>query len=79
MRTGDRVDVVLDCVIEERDGRLMARVFVRLVDAPPSEGGAAPPVEYPGAHRNVVQRFVGVTDGRPFVAAFAIDTGPVDT
>lgn len=75
MRTGDRVDVVLDCVTEEEDGRQVARVLVRLVDAPAGAGGAVPPPPIDGARRNVVQRWLGL-DGRSFVAAFAIDVGP---
>lgn len=79
MRTGDRVDVVLDCVVEELDGRQYARVFVRLVDAPTSEGGAQPPAAHDGARRNVAQRWVGVADNQTFSAAFAIDLGPADS
>ena len=76
MRTGDRVDAVLECVTEEKDGRVLARVFVRLVDAPPSEGGARPPAPLPGAQRNIVQRWLGVPDEQTGFAAFAIDCGP---
>ncbi len=72
---GDRVDVVLDCVPEVRDGREVARVFVRLVDAPASEGGARPPEPFPGATRNVVQGWLGVPSDQQGFAAFAIDLG----
>lgn len=78
MRTGDRIDVALDCVVEEKDGRRVARVFVRLADAPPSEGGARPPAPHSGAQRNVVQRWLGVADDQTFMAAFAIDLGHVE-
>jgi hypothetical protein len=79
MRPGDRVDVTLDCVIEERDGRQVARVFVRLVDAPAGEGGKRPPAPHPGARRNVVQRWFGVSNDQTLTAAFAIDLGAVET
>lgn len=72
---GDRVDVVLDCLIED-DGISgpgpIARVFVRLVDAPRSEGGAMPGDVFPGARRNVKGAFLGVPMDDTYMAAFAI-------
>jgi hypothetical protein len=76
VRTGDRVDVTLDCVTEQRAGRHVARVFVRHVDAPASEGGTRAPAEFPGARRNVVQGWLGVGRDQTLVAAYAIDCGP---
>lgn len=76
MRTGDRIDVVMDCVIEEIAGHQIGRVFIRLVDAPPSEGGKPPPPPLPDANRNVVQRWMGITDNQTAFAAFAFDLGP---
>jgi hypothetical protein len=76
VKTGDHVSVVLDCVTEEIDGRLVARVFVRLVDAPPGGGRAPLPPELPGARRNVVNRWLGVADDQTGYAAFGIDCGP---
>jgi hypothetical protein len=76
--SGDRVDVVLDCVTDVRDGRVMARVFVRLIDAPAGEGGSLPPPVFPDGQRNVVSRWLGRADDQTGFAAFGIDCGPVD-
>lgn len=78
VKHGDRVDVVLDCVTEQRDGRYVARVYVRHVDAPTSEGGTAPPAEFPGASRNVVEQFLGVPHNSTGIGAYAVDAGPVE-
>lgn len=66
-----RVDVVLDCVSEQRDGQLFARVFVRGVFTP----DAAHPLPFEGAARNVVQTWLGIPSNQQHVAAFAIEVG----
>ena len=63
-----RVDVVLDCVHEERAGETFERVFVRGVFTP----GEAHPPQFEGAVRNVVQTWLGVPSDQRCTAAFAI-------
>lgn len=72
---GDRINIVLDLLPEERDGRLYQVVHFRGAFAP---GATNIPPCPSGARRNVIQHWYAVPNDQTVVGAFAIDTGPVE-